>query len=104
MTRCAFAPLAGFKYVRKSWYVAFSSSPTSWLSKSSFSTTPKCLAHGSENSRDESAGPEPAFHYAYLLARMSTMLKIQAILCEGSVALKFMTADAEEAEEMRVQR
>jgi hypothetical protein len=38
------------------------------------------------------------------LARISIMLKVQAILCDGSVALEFMTADAEEAEKMRAQR
>lgn len=34
---------------------------------------------------------------------MSIMLKVQAILQDGSTAFEFMTEDAAEAEEMRVQ-
>ena len=40
------------------------------------------------------------FRFAYLLTRMSIMLKVQAILQDGSVGLEFMTEDAAEAEEM----
>jgi hypothetical protein len=43
------------------------------------------------------------FQYAQPLARMNIMLKVQAILHDGSVALEFMTDDASEAEEMRQQ-
>jgi hypothetical protein len=38
-----------------------------------------------------------------LVAKGSTMLKVQAVLHDGSVALEFMTDDNVESEEMRVQ-
>jgi len=41
--------------------------------------------------------------FSYASDKVSIMLKVQAILDDGSVALEFMTDEASEAEEMRRQ-